>query len=112
MAEQELSWYLFGAQAAIVWGSPRLTADVDITASIEPAAVASFIETMTQHGFHLLFTDSDFLTRTHVLPFVHRRTCMGARCWPGAGDPIDTGPLDSFAFEVHERFRKHDRAPA
>ena len=26
------------------------------------------------------------------------------------GDPIDTGPLDSFAFEVHERFRKRERA--
>jgi len=29
---------------------------------------------------------------------------------PFNGDPIDTGPLDSFAFEVHERFRRHDRA--
>ncbi len=24
-------WYLFGAQSAIVWGRPRLTADVDVT---------------------------------------------------------------------------------
>jgi hypothetical protein len=22
MAERDLSWYLFGAQAAIIWGSP------------------------------------------------------------------------------------------
>lgn len=76
MAEQDLSWYLFGAQAAVIWGSPRLSADVDVTAIIEPEAINSFVETMRQHGFHLLFEDSDFLARTRVLPFVHRRTRM------------------------------------
>lgn len=76
MAERDLSWYLFGAQAAIVWGSPRLSADVDVTATIEPGAVDSFIETMREHGFHLLFDDSDFLARARVLPFVHRSTRM------------------------------------
>lgn len=76
MAELDLRWYVFGAQAAIVWGSPRLSGDVDVTATIEPAAVASFIETMRQHGFRLLFDDSDFVARTRVLPFIHGRTRM------------------------------------
>jgi hypothetical protein len=76
MAERDLSWYLFGAQAAIIWGSPRLSADVDVTATIEPAAIDSFIEAMRHHDFRLLFDDSDFLQRTRVLPFVHRRTRM------------------------------------
>ncbi len=77
MVDQDLPWYLFGAQAAIIWGSPRLSADVDITATIEPAAIDAFVEAMRQHGFHLLVVDdSDFLARTRVLPFVHRRTHM------------------------------------
>lgn len=76
MAEQDLPWYLFGAQAAIIWGSPRLSADVDVTATIEPEAIDSFVDTMSKHGFHLLFDDPDFLARTRVLPFVHRRTRM------------------------------------
>lgn len=76
MAEQGLPWYLFGAQAAIVWGSPRLSADVEITAAIEPANVDSFIETMRRHGFDLTFSDPDFLERSRVLLFVHRRTHM------------------------------------
>lgn len=76
MAEQGLRWYLFGAQAAIVWGSPRFSADVDITAEIAPAVIDSFIEAMTHHGFGLVFTDSDFLARTRVLPFIHRGTHM------------------------------------
>lgn len=76
MAERHLAWYVFGAQAAIVWGSPRLSADVDVTATIQPSAVGSFVETMKQHGFDLLFSDPDFVARTRVLPFVHRRTRM------------------------------------
>jgi hypothetical protein len=76
MAERDLSWYLFGAQAAIVWGSPRLSADVDVTATIQPASVDSFVKTMRRHGFQLLFPDRDFVARTRVLPFVHRSTRM------------------------------------
>jgi predicted nucleotidyltransferase len=76
MAEQDLPWYLFGAQAAIVYGSPRFSGDVDITAAIAPAVTDSFVEAMKRYGFDLVFSDSDFLTRTRVLPFIHRGTHM------------------------------------
>jgi hypothetical protein len=66
MAERDLRWYLFGAQAAIVWGSPRLSADVDITATIESAKLDSFIEAMSRHGFELTFSDPDFVERSRV----------------------------------------------
>jgi hypothetical protein len=39
MKERGLRWYLFGAQAAIIGGSPRLSADVDVTAQIDLAAL-------------------------------------------------------------------------
>jgi predicted nucleotidyltransferase len=74
MAEQQLEWYVFGAQAAIMWGSARLSADVDITAAIAPPVIDSFVGTMRRHDFDLVFSDSDFLTRTRVLPFIHRPT--------------------------------------
>jgi hypothetical protein len=76
MAERDLRWYLFGAQAAIVWGSPRLSADVDITATIESAKLDSFIDAMSRHGFELTFSDPDFVERSRVLPFVHRSSRM------------------------------------
>jgi hypothetical protein len=76
MAEQDLRWYLFGAQAAIIWGSPRLSADVDVTATIDSEGIDAFVQAMGQHGFHLLSEDSDFLARTRVLPFAHGRTGM------------------------------------
>lgn len=76
MAERGLRWYLFGAQAAIIWGSPRLSADADVTADLKPADIDPFIEAMRRHGFDLAFNDSDFVARTRVLPFVHRSTRM------------------------------------
>jgi hypothetical protein len=74
MAEQNVRWYLFGAQAAIIWGSPRLSADVDITATIDAIRLDEFVGAMKRHGFDLAPVDSDFVARTRVLPFVHRRT--------------------------------------
>lgn len=76
MGECKLPWYLFGAQAAIIWGSPRLSADVDVTAVIEPGMLAEYINTMTSHGFELAVADRDFVARTRVLPFVHRASGM------------------------------------
>ena len=76
MGERGLRWYLFGAQAAIVWGSPRLSADVDVTVEIDPAALNDYIGTMREHGFDVVFGDPDFVARTRVIPFIHRASRM------------------------------------
>ncbi|MEO8036612.1 MAG: nucleotidyltransferase [Acidobacteriota bacterium] len=76
MKERGLRWYLFGAQAAIIWGSPRLSADVDVTAQIDPAALDDYTAAMLDRGFELVGADSDFVARTRVLPFVHRASGM------------------------------------
>ena len=76
MAKRGLRWYLFGAQAAIIWGSPRLSADADITAQLPPEEVEPFIEAMRRNGFHVVISDSDFVESTRVLPFVHQSTRM------------------------------------
>lgn len=69
-------WYLFGAQAASIWGRPRMTADIDITIELPSADVPSFIETMEQSGFALRISTGveDFISRTRVLPFVHTKS--------------------------------------
>jgi predicted nucleotidyltransferase len=76
MREQGVRWYLFGAQAAIVWGSPRLSADVDITADLHSLALNDYIDTMQRHGFDVVDNDSEFVARTRVVPFVHRVSRM------------------------------------
>jgi Nucleotidyltransferase of unknown function (DUF6036) len=65
-------WYLFGAQAVAVWGRPRMSADVDVTAEIAGPPEA-FVTAMLQAGFDLRVPDwQAFLARTRVLPFLYR----------------------------------------
>lgn len=68
-------WYVFGAQAVLVWGRPRLTADVDVTAHIHPEHVGDFIRSIEHAGFELRVPDVEaFVARTRVLPCLHRAT--------------------------------------
>lgn len=70
------AWYLFGAQAVIAHGWPRLSADVDVTLRLDPDTPEAFVAEMTQAGFRASVPDPDFVRRTRVLPFVHEPTGM------------------------------------
>lgn len=67
---------MFGAQAVILYGVPRLSADVDVTLALVPDAPEVFTREMATAGFALRVTDSDFVRRTRVMPFVHLATGM------------------------------------
>jgi hypothetical protein len=69
-------WYVFGAQAVIAYGVPRLSADVDVTLQLVPDAPDRFVRDMDAAGFALRVDDPEFVRRTRVLPFVHRATAM------------------------------------
>jgi hypothetical protein len=65
-------WYLFGAQAVLVWGRPRLTGDVDVTMFLAPEEPETFVSAMARAGFALRGANApDFVARTRVLPFTH-----------------------------------------
>lgn len=70
-------WYLFGAQAAILHGAARLTADVDVTVRLPSAVTASaLVEVFRRHGFDPRFDTPAFIERTRVVPLVHRRSLI------------------------------------
>ena len=69
-------WYLFGAQAVIAHGVPRLSADVVVTLEMTPHEPADFAREMSKAGFDLIVNDPEFVRRTHVMPFLHRATAM------------------------------------
>lgn len=71
-AELQVGWYLFGAQAALLYGSPRLTADADITVQLGSVSNEELVEALHAHGFDLRITDQAFVRTTRVLPIVHR----------------------------------------
>ena len=71
LADAGARWYLFGAQAALIWGRPRLTADVDVTVRLDPEDPDALVRTLERHGFRLRVDPADdFVRRTRVLPFV------------------------------------------
>ena len=69
-------WYVFGAQAVIAYGVPRLSADVDVTLELAPDNPERFVTDMQAAGFALRVDDPDFVRRTRVMPFVHLPTAM------------------------------------
>lgn len=74
-ADAGIRWYLFGAQAAIVYGVARLTADVDVTASVPPGlSTAEWLPVVERCGFETRFGDPHFVAQTRVVPVVHRLT--------------------------------------
>jgi len=78
MRSRQTRWYLFGAQAVLVWGRPRTTVDVDITAEVDLDDLRSFVTAMERAGFQLRVPASgnfeELVARTRVLPLVHVAT--------------------------------------
>jgi hypothetical protein len=65
-------WYLFGAQAVIAYGAPRLTADADVTVELGRQTEETLVAELEARGFRLRVRNlADFVRRTRVLPFVH-----------------------------------------
>jgi predicted nucleotidyltransferase len=70
--ELGVRWYVFGAQAAIHYGSPRSTADVDLTIEADPARYPDLLDAFSRVGIWArVDLDSQFVHRTRVLPLVH-----------------------------------------
>jgi Nucleotidyltransferase of unknown function (DUF6036) len=72
MRSVDARWYLFDAQAAIVYGVARLTADVDVT--VRPTTEATpvaLVQACERHGFSRRFVAPLFLERSRVLPLRH-----------------------------------------
>ena len=55
-------WYVFGAQAVIAYGVPRLSADVDVTLRLVPDEPERFARDMEAAGFALRVEDPDFVS--------------------------------------------------
>src|SRR5207244_2822411 len=74
---RKIRWYVFGAQAAVVYGSPRMTMDVDVTIAVPGEDVRPLVEALLGAGFASRADDLEaFFARSRVVPLVHRRTRM------------------------------------
>jgi hypothetical protein len=73
-----VSWYLFGAQAALLYGSARLTADVDATVLLADVSTEALVAALENEGFEMRISDPAFVAATRVVPVVHRPTGLPA----------------------------------
>lgn len=60
---------VFGGQAVLVYGEPRLTRDIDITVGVDPSQPAPLLRVVEELRLRILVDDVDgFLKQTFVLP--------------------------------------------
>jgi hypothetical protein len=64
-----LPYMVFGGQAVLLYGEPRLTRDIDITLGVDTGQAASVLRMIEELGLRILVDDVDhFLSQTFVLP--------------------------------------------
>lgn len=67
-----LPYMVFGGQAVLLYGEPRLTRDIDVSLGVDPSDPAPVLEVVAELGLQSLVGDArDFLRQTFVLPVVH-----------------------------------------
>ena len=105
LGELRVEWFLFGAQAAILHGAARLTADVDVTVRLpEAMSNEALAEQLERYRFRRRMADLAFTERTRVIPFLHSPTSLPL-------DAVLAGPgLEDLFFERVE-LREIDGVP-
>lgn len=69
LQEKKIPYMLIGGQAVLLYGSPRLTRDVDITLGMDIDELERILTICSQLGLKILPPDiMDFVRSTHVLP--------------------------------------------
>jgi len=76
LATDQLPWYVFGAQAVVALGAPRVTADVDVTVVAGHVTTETLLVRLGTHFDTRVPDPVAFATRTRVLPLAHRATAM------------------------------------
>ena len=76
LAALRVDWYVFGAQAALIYGAARITADVDVTVRLGKVTPTRLAATLKRHGFALRVKDPSFVRTTRVLPVLHLPTSV------------------------------------
>jgi hypothetical protein len=86
-AELGVRWYLFGAQAAFLYGAARMTIDVDLTVMLDARSPQELSAALSRHRVRVRVGEDEaaFIEQTRVLPVVHMESGV-------AGDIVLAGP--------------------
>jgi hypothetical protein len=77
LAAVGVRWYLIGAQAAILHGAARLSADVDVTVHLAGSPLDGVVAALARAGFEPRLADATAFAESHrLLLMLHTRTRM------------------------------------
>lgn len=72
-----LSYMIIGGQAVLLYGTPRLTKDIDITLGVDVDRLAAVLEICAEIGLEIIPKDvKAFVAQTSVLPARHRQSTI------------------------------------
>lgn len=74
LAPLGVRWYVFGAQAAILYGAARFTEDIDVTVELGNIQTSVLISALEKQGFVARIPDRSFIEQTRVVPLVYQAT--------------------------------------
>lgn len=95
---ESVRWYVFGAQAVLFYGRPRLTTDLDVTLEGPLDRAEALIPVLADSGFEPRSTDPPgTLHRTRTIPLLHPQSGL-------AVDLVVAGPGLEQEFLTHRRF--------
>lgn len=98
LSREGLRWYVFGAQAVVLYGQPRLTVDLDVTVEATLERAVPLLASLHDHGFDSRAPDPEaLLRRARVLALVHRPSGF-------AIDIVVAGPGLEEEFLANRRF--------
>lgn len=64
-----IDWYVFGAQAVVVFGRPRQTADIDVTVDLAAGDISQLASILHDAGYAARVDDlEEFARRTRAAP--------------------------------------------
>lgn len=77
MASAGADWYLFGAQAVVLYGVPRATADLDATVCADPTSYVQLAAALAAEGIEpRIEFAAELLNRARVLLLHHQPTSV------------------------------------
>jgi plasmid stabilization system protein ParE len=75
LSKHEIPYMIIGGQAVLLYGSPRLTKDIDMTLGVPVDRLADMEEICRSEGLEILPENhEDFVKDTHVLPVKDQST--------------------------------------
>jgi hypothetical protein len=75
MRSRGFRWYVFGAQAVVAYGRPRMTADVDVTVDLAGESPLELVRILTHSGFEQrIGLEDEFVLSRRLLPLAHSAT--------------------------------------